>query len=586
MEAGTNEIKIESLPAKDGQLYLNVATKSGSYRMNSNYRPLAEAQRWADGLNLPQTGAVVLMYGMGNGYCVRALLERLSQDAVLIIWEPSIAIYEHVKANYKLNDILQDARVHLLLYGKNERDIFALLDEKVHWSNAKKQCICIHPQYDKAFPEQLVFFEEIIRSNNVRVYTNRNTEMHFGAAIAENAAYNMRYVPDSFLTGDLSGKFPEGVPAIIVSAGPSLDKNIELLKQAKGRAVIVATDTALRALAAHGITPDFAVILDAKKPPSYFQNPESRKIPLFAKLQANKEVLVLHQAEKLWFDSHEYLNRFLAQIGRKPADYHAGGSVATAAFSICASLGFRQIVLIGQDLAYQGEVTHAGGEISSIRAEDENICYVDGVDGGRVKTRHDWVQYLKWFERVIGEIKGEIEVIDATEGGALIHGTSLMTLAEAIERYCHTECDAYQIMRESCRTLSVAECSSFAKYIKASLAEAAELQQLAEQVCEQCSVAGEKLKQGALALEQREVLRKQVVDIGRKLQQMNFFLLADDYTKKVSIPAITEMIETEGSEEDRFAVYLESNQLIYKALLEATRVLVPLLQEALEYSVR
>lgn len=582
MAAEMKGIKVESLPAKDGQLYLNIATEQGSYRMNSNYRPLVEAQRWAEGLELTKAGAVVLMYGLGNGYCARALLNRLSKDAAMIIWEPSMMVYQHVCRQYELKDILADARVHLICYGKNEKDIFALLDQKVHWSNATKQCFCIHPQYDKVFPEQLKVFEEIVRNNNVRVYTNRNTEMYFGVAVAENTAYDLRYVPESYLLRDMAGKFPKGVPAIIVSAGPSLDKNIEELKRAKGKAVIVATDTALRAMIAHEILPDFAVILDAKKPPSYFENPESKQIPLFSKIQANMEVLKLHHAEKIWFDSHEYLNRFLERIHRKPADYHAGGSVATAAFSICAALGFQKIVLIGQDLAYQGEITHAGREISSIQGEEEDTCYIDGIYGGKVKTRHDWVQYLKWFERVIAEVQGEIEVIDATEGGALIRGTKIMTLAEVIAKECHTECDPYQVLQENCRALNEAERKQFCNYLKESLAEAEELKQLAVKVCQQCSEAEAKLQQGNLGTKEGETLRVQITGISNRLQQMKFFLLADDYTKKISIPAITEMLEAEGTEE-YFAVYLKSHIKIYEALQEAVEVLAPLLQEALNH---
>ncbi len=580
MDAGTRSITIESLPARDGNEYLNLTIDGNVYRLNSNYRPIAEAQKWAEGQMVTGDGAVVLMFGMGNGSCVQALLACMQPDATLIVWEPSSEIYKHVKEQNAVQEVLQDKRMHLFVQGMNEREIFLLLDQKLSWSNAKKQSFCIHPQYDKAFPEQLTFFEELIRSNNVRIYTNRNTEMHFGAAIAENTAFNLRYVPEAFLLRDMIGKFPKDVPAIIVAAGPSLDKNIEELKRAKGKALIVATDTALRALTAHGITPDFAVILDAKKPPSYFKDAESRQIPLFAKIQANKEVLVLHEAEKIWYDSHEYLNTFYAHIGRKTADYHAGPSVATAAFSICSALGFRRIVLIGQDLAYQGDVTHAGGQVSTIRHEEDNICYVDGVDGGQVKTRHDWVQYLKWFERITGEVQGEIEVIDATEGGALIRGTVLMTLAEVIERYCRTECDAYRIMKESCRGLNGQEKSEFQAYLRQSVAEAGQIKNLAAEVLTRCADSIERLAEDKLDEMTQALLRRDFSQTGERLQQMQIFRVVDDYTKQITIPAITEAMEAEGSEKERFTAYIESIQKTYRAFSEAVDVLLPLLKEA------
>ena len=54
--------------------------------------------------------------------------------------------------------------------------------------------------------------------------------------------------------------------------------------------------------------------------------------------------------------------------------------------------------MIGQDLAYQGEATHAGGIES--KGINNNIGYemIEGIDGGQVRTRSDWLAYLKWFE--------------------------------------------------------------------------------------------------------------------------------------------------------------------------------------------
>jgi hypothetical protein len=82
-------------------------------------------------------------------------------------------------------------------------------------------------------------------------------------------------------------------------------------------------------------------------------------------------------------------------------------------------------------------------------------------------------------------------------------------------------------------------------------------------------------------MSKQQQLREQIGRVNARLQQMNFFLLVDDYTKKVSIPAITEMLEAEGSEEERFAVYLRSNRTIHEAFREAAELLTPLLKEAL-----
>ena len=577
MDNRNGEMTIESCEARDGNRYLTITRNGEVFRLNSNYRPANEAAKWAGNVQMADSGAVIFLFGLGNGCFARELLKRLSDDAVLILWEPSKRVAEFVRNTRECEDVIRHPQVHLFVKGENEREIFAFLDRTIHWSNAARQVFLVHPQYDKAFPEELAEFEGIVRSNNTRVFTNCNTEMHFGQAIAENTAFNMRYVPDGYLLQDLKGKIPEGVPAIVVSAGPSLDENIEDLKMAKGRAVIVATDTALRSLIRHQIIPDFTVTIDANKPPAYFADEESHRIPLFAKIQANKDVLRLHEAEKIWFDSQEYLTGFLHTIGRTPKDYHAGGSVATAAFSICSYLGFRTIILIGQDLAYRGEITHAGGEICAISAEEADICYVEGIAGGQVKTRHDWVQYLKWFERVIGEIQGEIRVIDATEGGAKIHGAEIMTLKEAIAGCCQSSFEIYPVMKSCCRPLSKEECAAFYHYLDKSLREAETMEQL----------LGELLPEFEQLLSKKEFTEAEIDSLKMKTSQafakmkdMDFFLLVDAYAKKDTIPAISEWLEAAGTKEEKAGVYLTSYHTVCSAFYRAADTLKAVLKEA------
>ena len=518
-----------SEPARDGNPYMSVAVSGETFRLNSNYRPLAEADTWAAGQQLAETGAIVLLFGVGNGYFLRALLKRLPQDAAVIAYEPSEELFRFVQSRYELGDLLSDRRLTLLTESIFRKQIYALLDRSIHWSNAKKQSVCIHPQYDRIFPEQLAFFEELIRANNIRVYTNRNTEMHFGRSIASNVALNMRYVPD----------------------------------------------TSLRTLHAHGVKPDAAVMIDADIRQKYFTDTDFADIPLFAQIQANHEIMRLHTTRKIWFDSHAYLKQYYHEIGRDMRDYHGGASVATAAFSVCAALGFRRIILIGQDLSYHGDVTHAGGETMAIQAEEENLCYVDGTDGGKVKTRHDWLQYLRWYERVVQETAGEIDVIDATEGGALIRGTRLMTLSEAIEKYCTVPVDFAALLRENLRTLSGEERKSLAKYLHRGILEAEKIRKLSQELCvllDRESIALERTdarRADQYCSERSAWLRGRIAERNALIADCSVYPLVDDAIKQVSIPAITEMLETEGTEKERCRVLISANRRLYRAMAEA-----------------
>lgn len=577
----SNKVKLqpEIQLARNGEKYMILHTEAGEVRLNSNYRPSEEAERWAKGVELPKKGAIVLMFGLGSGYHLKALLQRLSQDATVIVYEPSEQIYRCAIEDFGMKSVTEDPRVSLLIEGKNDRQIYTLLDMKIHWSNATKQSFLILPQYEKVFPETCVYFEETVRNNNIRVYTNRNTEMHFGESIAHNVALNMQYVPEASNLAPYIGAFPKELPAILVAAGPSLDKNVELLKEAKGKAFIIAVDTSLRVLYKHTIMPDAAVTLDSKILEKHFVDTDFNRLIVFAKPQANHTILCKNTEKKIWFDSHSFLNRFYESIGRKNADYHAGASVATAAFSICAALGFKRIILIGQDLAYLGDVTHAGDRVLTIQAEQENISYVEGVDGGKVKTRHDWLQYLHWFERVVKEVEGEIEVIDATEGGALIHGTTLMTLREAIDRYCSVECDTEKVLREKHFPLGEQEKIKFKQFIENSLCEAKELCKHAGEIVHRCEEQEQWLAANSGATEkefaeQKNELHRIIAEKNAIIGAMDFYMLVDDATKKITIPAITEMLESEElSESEQLRVMVEKNKLIYQSLAEASETI-------------
>lgn len=104
-------------------------------------------------------------------------------------------------------------------------------------------------------------------------------------------------------------------------------------------------------------------------------------------------------------------------------------------------MGAKIVILVGQDLAFQGNITHAGNGIDFKQYNQGDIKYVEDINGNKIKSRTDWVRYLDWFVSEIKKLNGRVDVIDSTEGGAKIEGTRLMNLSDAILRYCIREFD-------------------------------------------------------------------------------------------------------------------------------------------------
>lgn len=576
-----HKLAFVSQSSRDGNQYLTIVKDDVEYRMNSNYRPLEEANRWSQQCDLLNINVVIQMFGLGNGYCVRELVKKLRKNDHIIVVEPSYELFLHVINEYDISDILEDVRVSLTITELSQSMFGVLLSQYIHWMNIKSQVICIHPQYDKCFHLEHKEYLEKLKENNYRTLVNRNTEAYFGRDLVNNTIHNFKYIPNSNYILELKGKIPTNVPAIIVAAGPSLDLNIEELKQAKGKAIIFATDTALRYLYKHGIVADFAVTMDPRKPPSYFDDTAFEQLPLFCGSDANRLALCKHQERKIWFGCHDFFNILYRSFGKRISILNPGGSVATAAFSLCKTLGFENIILIGQDLAYKGEVTHAEGDICSVQDEEDGICYVEGIDGNPIKSRHDWYIYLKWFENAISETKSTGNVIDATEGGAKIHGTEIMTLKEAIQKFCIQPVDVKAIMEQIPNTFQKDDLRKALDYLEDAYNDVLTLPRKAEEIVTLCNKGLNEIKKTQRSGKIAQI-GKQIVDRNKEITQKPVYTLVDNIIKHDVLNELQEIAVVHKDAGEGFKKTYESTKTIYKSVSNAARELEPLLKEAFE----
>jgi len=244
----------------------------------------------------------------------------------------------------------------------------------------------------------------------------------------------------------LKGAF-KGRPSVVVSAGPSLDKNYELLKGREDKLLIIATDTVLRKLLKNGIKPHIVcalerglVVLD-----KHFRDvirdyeEELKDVLLIVQSVCVPQIVGTWPGPKI----------VVGKAGL-PLDYWvvghlldgdvipSGASVAHMCMNIAALLGSDKIALIGQDLAYGEEgTTHSSDTAWSkeksgdARISEENRIPVPGALGGTVFTHRVWLMFLRIFEQMIGSLaEGGFRVYDCTEGGALIRGTEVMSFKD------------------------------------------------------------------------------------------------------------------------------------------------------------
>lgn len=185
-----------------------------------------------------------------------------------------------------------------------------------------------------------------------------------------------------------------------------------------------------------GIRPDYVMFLDAA-PRMYVQATgfEQETIPYLMASTACRRIAQDYQGPKYlvcqegYDEAEQYAREHGAQI------YQSGGSVSTIAMDIAIRLGAKRVVCLGLDLAYTGNKMHATATGRYDMIETEHFVKVKDWNGNQINTSTALDMYRKWFEKRAEQAKQEtpeVELINATEGGAYIKGLKHMTLREAL----------------------------------------------------------------------------------------------------------------------------------------------------------
>lgn len=575
-----SSITVKSEPALNGEKYILVEKDNVLHRLNSSYNPKNEAEKWVKQYSFTNYGIVISLLGLGSGLFARELINNKGKNDVLIIYEPSIDIFIHVMQNYDIADIIGNSTIVLSIDGINEFDFRQALRLFINITNIKTQIKCVHPGYDELFPEKAIFFWKEIEESYVREQLNINTERYFGKRYITNGLHNARYLKDSNRLTDLREDINTDVPAIIVAAGPSVKDNLDGLRRAKGRAYIFVVDRILDYILDNGIEPDFIVTIDPIKPVEYFTKRTDLTAPLLCEMSSNWEVLNRHKGKKIIYSCNPYFQIMYLSQGKKPPLLSTGASVATAAFAACVVLGFKKIVLVGQDLAYDGDLTHAGGITEKVSEEDD--IYVDGIGGGKVRSRRDWYQFLNWFRDTI-ILNPDIEVIDTKERGAKIEGTLQMPLNEVIDKFGVENAVNNRIFKDKMGTFNEEEMEGIRKFFRNSYEELHNMKRKAQeavQICEE-QIRFYKNNPGDNLMTEKNL--KKLSKINEYIEKQPLYHLLDSFITSESANQISEMYTFTNDEVRNKIETYEKSLAIFKALIEGADFAKKVFDENMEY---
>lgn len=448
-EKGFDEdIEIIEETARDGSSILKVKKDNRVYYLDSKRNPGFIADTWMEGFdNLPRT-APIIMFGVGDGSFLKKLDEKLTEDAEIVIFEPSTVIFDHFLRTCDISDIIKRRKISLFVDNLfSFEGINSILASKLKIENTEFLQKYVLPGYASMYPEEVNKIMKIVRDVVDSMLVYYSTISFFSNIAIANVLYNSMYLPDASISVQFLDAIPRDMPAIVVAAGPSLNKNINELKRAKNKAFIIACDTAIKPLMKARVVPDMFAVVDGVKPLDLVDVPGVENIPLLTSVISSQAVLEFHKGKKIFYNEDlYYVDKPFAELGIDFPKVASGGSVATTAFSFAYMIGIDTIIMVGQDLAYTNNKTHADGTFKEEMEEtDTTKCVmVPGNYVDKIPTGEDLKIFLDWFNYYIKGCKGHREnfrVINATEGGARIDNTEVMTLKEAIDQCCDKEFD-------------------------------------------------------------------------------------------------------------------------------------------------
>jgi len=252
------------------------------------------------------------------------------------------------------------------------------------------------------------------------------TIAHLYPISLENSLVNAAFLKENTLDS-LKEKLDLKKPFLIVSAGPSLNKQLDVLSRNHKKFNIICASTVCGLLSQKGISPDVILGLDPETYVTWSDLPESN---IVLDVQVDPAT-VFSSRENCYVVAHnELFKNFVKTYTDTDIDViESGGSIATSAYALAKRLGAAVIVFIGQDLAYTTGKLHADGYVGQTEEEDKNTIdnratfEVPGFNGEAVLTDGAFLMFKTWFESQF-KLDKQIVVINSTEGGLLLDGAA------------------------------------------------------------------------------------------------------------------------------------------------------------------
>ncbi|EEL0630512.1 motility associated factor glycosyltransferase family protein [Campylobacter coli] len=395
----------------------------------------------------------ICIYGIGNALLIKNLAKHYKH---LFVFESEIELFILALSTIDLSEELCSGKIYLVDIEEERVDIqlLILFDMKDMFEYLSLYEMFVNNVYYKKFYEDVWHKADELCEKNIKVVIrNLNSSLCIGfecySHLLQNIPSMLESIPFQRILSQRKNKFEN---AIVVSAGPSLTKQLPLLKAYQDKAVIFCADGALSMLEKEGIVPDYVLNIDFKDchAMKFFQNKENLKQSIIAlECATHPNVARSLNAENcmIVLRNKALYQRFnLNDFGYIDTGTH----VSHFSYTLALALGFKNIIMIGQDLAFDEEGnSHSKGFDFGEKFEEEHKKYklkIPAYAGkGEVLTHTTWNDYRIKLEYLFACNDQKAKFYNATEGGARINFTEELSFKECCEKLLTKEKPKFEL---------------------------------------------------------------------------------------------------------------------------------------------
>ncbi|EJA2921769.1 motility associated factor glycosyltransferase family protein [Campylobacter coli] len=391
----------------------------------------------------------VCIYGIGNALLIKNLAKHYKH---LFVFESEIELFILALSTIDLSEELCSGKIYLVDIEEERVDIqlLILFDMKDMFEYLSLYEMFVNNSFYKQFCEKTWCetdefckknIEIVIRDSGLNSNLSFQSYFHF----LQNIPSMLESIPFQRILSQRKNKFDN---AIVVSAGPSLTKQLPLLKAYQDKAVIFCADGALSMLEKEGIVPDYVTNLDfTDLAMKFFQNKENKTSLNMLSCATHPNLVHFLDNKSVILREDPLYQRFnLNDFGYIDTGTH----VSHFSYTLALALGFKNIIMIGQDLAFdeEGNSHSKGFDFGEKFSGEENIdkLKVTAYAGkGEVLTHITWNDYRIKLEYLFACNEQKAKFYNATEGGARINFTEELSFKECCEKLLTKEKPQFEL---------------------------------------------------------------------------------------------------------------------------------------------